>query len=364
MNIVFITAALGLGGAEKMLVFVANSLFERGHQISIINLHTITDYEEKQTQNIHNEIRVYDIPGEGKNFLKRISQLISIKKIAKENKADVIVGFKLFPNLYAKLAGLMINVPSIMSERGDPYRTLSGGLLSKSLVSIINGSSGGVFQTEGAKEFYGKGLQKRGVVIPNPIFIKGDIPEVKQSEREKTVVSVGRIGNLQKRYDVMIDAFAIFNKKHPEYILKLYGDGPDVENVQQWIKEKNITDSVKFMGLTKQPMQDIAKDGMFLITSDFEGISNSLLEAMAVGLPCVSTDHSPGGARLLIQDHENGLLAPIADAQKLADAMCEFADNQELAEKCGNNAKDVVNRFAPSKIVDQWENYICRIINK
>ena len=113
----------------------------------------------------------------------------------------------------------------------------------------------------------------------------------------------------------------------------------------------------RFMGVTKQPMQDTARDGMFLITSDFEGISNSLLEAMAVGLPCVSTDHTPGGARLLITDHENGLLAPVADSEKLAQAMCEFAENPELAERCGEKAKDVVNRFAPEKIIDQWEQY-------
>ena len=112
------------------------------------------------------------------------------------------------------------------------------------------------------------------------------------------------------------------------------------------------------MGLTTQPMQDIAHDGMFLITSDFEGISNSLLEAMAVGLPCVSTDHTPGGARLLIQSGENGLLAPVADPIGLSEAMCRFAEDKLLAHKCGENAKDVVNRFAPDRMIDMWENYI------
>ena len=112
------------------------------------------------------------------------------------------------------------------------------------------------------------------------------------------------------------------------------------------------------MGVTRTPMQDISDAGIFLITSDYEGISNSLLEAMAVGLPCVSTDHTPGGARLLITDRENGLLAPMGNVDALAEAMCEFADNPELAKKCGNNARDVVNRFEPSRIIDLWEDYI------
>ena len=118
------------------------------------------------------------------------------------------------------------------------------------------------------------------------------------------------------------------------------------------------------MGITTNPMQDIAKDGMFIITSDFEGISNSLLEAMAVGLPCVSTDHTPGGARLLITNEENGLLAPVRDVEKLAECMCRFAEDSELAKKCGENAKDVLNRFAPTKIIDMWENYVIKLAEK
>ena len=241
---------------------------------------------------------------------------------------------------------------------------MSASIKSRVARWIINRSRGGVFQTDGAMAYYGKGLRKRGTVIPNPIFIKGELPEVDFSEREKTVVSVGRLDNFQKRYDVMIDSFKIFSQSHPDYILKLYGRGNDEEQIKTWAEESGVSDKIKFMGLTTQPMQDIAKDGMFIITSDYEGISNSLLEAMAVGLPCVSTDHSPGGARLLISNGENGLLAPIGDAEALASAMARFADDSELAKKCGNKAKNVVERFAPKKIIDMWDEYLAKVIKK
>ena len=175
---------------------------------------------------------------------------------------------------------------------------------------------------------------------------------------------MARLDNIQKRYDVMLDAFRLFVQKHPDYVLKLYGRGNDEELIKTWVQERDLSHCVKFMGLTTQPMVDTCRDGMFLITSDFEGISNALLEAMACGLPCVSTDHTPGGARLLIQDHENGLLCPIGDAQSLANAMCEFAENPELAQKCGENARNVVTRFAPEKIIDLWENYILKVCKK
>lgn len=353
MNIVFITTSIGYGGASKMLTYVANQLCHRGHNIAIINLKLTA---QGISQAVDDTITLYDVDGKKHGFGK-LKCVKEIAQIAKQEKAELLVGFTLFPNLFACLASRHLGIPSVISERGDPYRTMGKDLVSKLFLWIVNRSKGGVFQTGGAKDFYGKGLQKRGVVIPNPIFIKGEVPAVAHEDREKTVVSVGRLDNYQKRYDVMLKAFQLFSQKHPEYVLKLYGDGSDVELIKNWTGELNIADRVRFMGLTKQPMQDIARDGMFLITSDYEGISNSLLEAMAVGLPCVSTDHTPGGARLLITDHEDGLLAPMGDAQKLAEAMCEFAENPTLAQRCGERAKDVIDRFDENRIIDQWESY-------
>lgn len=358
-RIVFITTSLGFGGAEKMLTFVANQLSQRGHEVSIININSVPGYVNAFQRHISDKIVVHTFD---ESILKHNNKIKKIIEIAKNFRADVLIGFTEYPNLYAKIAGLFLNIPSIMSERGDPYRT-NGRRNIKNRISaaIVGTSKGGVFQTDGAKQFYSKGLQKRGVVIPNPIFITEPLPDIPFVQREKTIVSVGRLDNFQKRYDVMLKAFAIFSKECPEYKLKLYGDGEDKEQIVEWAKEYGVIDKVLFMGIVKKPMQEIAKDGIFLITSDFEGISNSLLEAMAVGLPCVSTDHTPGGARLLIKNKENGLLAPARDVEALADCLILFATDETLARKCGINAKNVINRFSVDKIIDEWENYILKI---
>lgn len=361
-RILFITNSLGFGGAEKMLTFVANSLSERGHVCSIFNLDAVGGYINEKKQNINPNVVVYKAEKPPEGIRRHLFRIRNIYRIAKAFDADVLIAFTGFPNFYANIAGKLLHIPSIMSERGDPARTGEGvGIKGKLVLKVINYSAGGVFQTEGAQSFYGKGLQKRGVVIPNPIFIKEELPIIGQNQPEKTVVSVGRLDNFQKRYDVMLDAFKLFSERHPEYTLKLFGRGSDEDLIRGWVKERGLAEKVCFMGLTTKPMQDICKEGMFLITSDFEGISNALLEAMAVGLPCVSTDHTPGGARLLITDHENGLLAPVGDPVALADAMCKFADDPYLAKKCGENAKNVLIRFAPSRIIDMWETYILEI---
>ena len=358
-RIIFITTSLGFGGAEKMLTFVANQLSYKGHEILIINLDSVPDYVNGFRRSVSDKIMIYTLD---KSISGHINKIKKILEIAKSIMADVLIGFTEYPNLYAEIVGTLLHIPSIMSERGDPFQTNGRSSIKNRISAAIVGfSKGGVFQTEGAKAFYSKGLQRRGIVIPNPIFITGSLSDVPFEQRENTVVSVGRLDNVQKRYDVMLKAFAIFSKKFPEYKLKIYGDGEDKIQIENWAKEYGITDKVLLMGIVKNPMHEIAKDKIFLITSDYEGISNSLLEAMAVGLSCVSTDHTPGGARLLINNQENGLLAPMGDEKALADCLIRYATDENLAKKCGLNAKDVVNRFSPEKIISDWENYILKI---
>lgn len=363
-NIVFITIGIGFGGAEKMLCFIANQLSLRGHAVSIINLNAGPEHVNVKTQILEPTVQIYQVRTSGKKVIKRLGQIYQTFQYAKQCRADVVIGFLSMPNFIAKLVGALLHIPSIVCERGDPNKTFSSSLGGRLILHQINRATGAVFQTEGAKQFYKESLQKRGVVIANPVFVQEDIPAVSHALREKTIVSVGRFEMFQKRYDVMLKAFALFSKKHPEYVLKLYGNGDDLEQIKSIISNLQLESTVRLMGVSQNPMQDIAKDGMFVITSDFEGIPNALLEAMAAGLPCIATDCTPGGARMLITDHENGLLVPIRDSEQIAAAMCEFAENATLAEQCGINARNVLTRFAPAKIIDEWEQYICDIIDR
>lgn len=360
-KILFLTTGLGFGGAEKMLTYVANQLCLRGHRIGIINLNSVPGYLNQHKQSLNNQIEIFNVSNRGSGIKRYKDDLKDSLRYARKFRPDVIIGFAERPNLLAKLIADIIKKPSIMSERGDPNRTNGRrGIANRIVAYIIDQSSGGVFQTEGAQKFFGKKLQKKSVIIPNPIFVNSQF-EYKAAESKKIVVSVGRLDNEQKRYDIMLKAFKEFYKKHSEYSLNIYGDGSDKDQIENMIYELNLNECVVLKGVSSNPVKDIAGAGMFLITSDYEGISNSLLEAMAVGLPCVSTDHTPGGARLLIQDHENGLLAPVGDYMKIADCMCEFVENPLLADRCGKNAKNVQIRFEPKRIIDMWEDYIMKV---
>lgn len=362
MRLAFIANGLSYGGAEKMLVFVATELLKRGHEVAIFN----TNEHKGVSQTLPDELVLFNAKANYKKnkwaYLKRLCFCI---RSTRHFKPDVIIGFLLFPNLYSVLTGKFVRIPSVISERADPYLAFAkGDKFGKFLLNEICSADGAVFQTTGASLFYPKELRERSAIIPNPVVITKEYTKTAYAERENIVVSLGRIDNRQKRLDILLDAFSQFHLKHSEYVLYIFGGGPDEEYVQDLINEKGLENCVSLKGVSKNSFEDISKGKIFAITSDYEGISNSLLEAMAVGMPVVSTDHSPGGACFLIKDGENGLLTPVGNASKFAEAMCRYAEDEVFAVHCGEKASEVLKDYAPSVIIDLWEKYLYEIVKR
>lgn len=362
MNVGFIINNLGFGGAEKMATFVANSFSLRGHNVSIFVLNS----KIKKYQTINNSIKVYSFPKASNNnpFIQYFDWIRLFKPIVREERIQILISFLGTPNLVCVLLGKILRIPSVISERGDPYTSFKDGRwVTKVLLWIYNHSNGAVFQTEKASKFYGAKLQEHSKIIPNPIFINGRVPKIDYNALPKTIVYLGRLDNFQKRIDILLLAFREFYKSHNGYKLVIYGKGPAQVLIENFIRQNNLDESIIMKGVSTSPMEDLAKEGIYVITSDFEGISNSLLEAMALGMPVVSTDHSPGGGRLLVKDHVNGLLVPTGSPYLIARALSEFAENPELRERCGREATKVIQRFDSQKIMDIWESYIKKIYN-
>lgn len=364
MNILFVTNSLGYGGAEKMLVFVANSLYTKGHNIVIQNNNTVGDEIKVHNQSVNAGITVVNLEKPSKN--KNLFYIRNICDTVKSYQIDIIVGFTAFPNFFIKIASLLTGVPSVMSERGDPSKTIASGLKDKIMLHYINLNKGAVFQTAGASLYYSPKLRNRGIVIPNPIFLEPDSPIVLKpfSERNKSIVYVGRLDNKQKRIDILLEAFAIVSSRHPDYILKIYGSGEDEKMLKALAGTLGILNKVKFMGSVRNPKSLITEEGIFALTSDYEGIPNALLEAMAIGLPVVATDCTPGGARMLIANGKNGLLAERGNPDSVANAIVEYIINPELADECSREARKVLEVYSPENIIAKWEDYLSSVAHK
>lgn len=354
MKIMFCASCLSYGGAEKNLCIVANHIASKGNDVVICNFNTAPT-----VQKLNEHIRVIDMPRYTKKGIKRLQQLNFVRKVMKKEKPDVAISFLAYPNFFSAIAGKLTGTSVIVSERGDPYRITNK--IEKWMYSKYPLAAGAVFQTEMARDYFPESLRKKSVVIANPVVLKDDTIFADYDNAEKTIAYSARFEVVQKRQDLMLDAFRLVLEKHPEYVLKFLGDGPDEPRMKEYAKALGIEESVRFCGMSKQVLKDISSSELFVLSSDYEGIPNALLEAMSIGLPCVSTDCSPGGARMLIQDGENGLLVPRGDAEALAAAICRMIEDRNFAIRCGKEATKVRERFSMDSILSAWETYIEKI---
>jgi len=352
-RIMLVIHALGYGGAGKMIVKLADGLAQND------DYEVIMYVEEKAGKHypMDERVQIYQETQFFNNYLTRhFQEMFQLRKRVKEIKPELVVSFQTNQNALAVYATRGRNIPVIVSERGDPY--VYTNIIAKLKTWLINKAEGGVFQTHKAMEYYGKGLQSRSRVIYNPCPV--DIVErPKWEERKNEIAYAARFDIQQKRQDLMVRAFARVVEKHPEMQLVFYGQGePDMTVIKNLVEELGIQQNVRFEGLVTNVIERIKDAKMFVLSSDYEGLPNSLIEAMIAGLPCVSTDCSPGGARELIESGVNGVIVPVGDEVKLADAINDLLNNPEKADRMGAEAQKIREKLAPEKIFSQWIEYI------
>ena len=226
----------------------------------------------------------------------------------------------------------------IFSERGNPERLMKKRYGKKFVEKYYNGISKAVFQTEKARNAYPENVAKKGIVIPNPI--KADLPEAYQGERNKNITTFCRI-SLQKNLPMMVEAFAKLQKGHPEYTLRIIGDTFNEEGemvkkqLEKQIHELGIDKAVMFLPFTSRVHEEILADTMYVNSSDYEGMSNAMLEAMAIGMPVVCTDCPIGGAGEIIRHEVNGMLVETGNVEDLYSAMKRIIENKKTTQTSG-----------------------------
>lgn len=245
----------------------------------------------------------------------------------------------------------------IISERADPNRLMKSRYGKKFIEKYYTRADAAVFQTQDAKSVYPKSVADKGTVIPNPL--KPGLPEAYHGKRNKTVTTFCRISK-QKNLPLLTEAFFRFSRDYPEYRLRIIGDALNKEGTEvraeldKLIADCNIEDKVIFEPFSADVHSMILKDAMYVNSSDYEGICNAMLEAMAVGMPVICTDCPIGGAKATIQNGENGLLTPVCDAEALYNAMRLIAQDEELSVKLSKNAASLRRELAVDNIADKW----------
>ena len=246
----------------------------------------------------------------------------------------------------------------ILSERGNPQLLMKKRYGRKFIEKYYQWAYKIVFQTDDAKNVYPQNIAEKGVVISNPI--KANLPESYHGERNKYITTFCRISP-EKDLLTLLKAFYLVHQKHPDYQLKIIGDAINENEIQykqellDYIQKHEIINYIVFKPFTKHVHEEIIHDAMYVNSSVTEGLSNAMLESMAIGLPVICTDCPIGGAKDTIQNGVNGILVPVGNSEAMCEAMKRIVENEKLSINLTKNAKRIRDDLRLDKVVDQWE---------
>lgn len=352
MNIVFVLASLGSGGAERVVSLLANKMVERGHQVEIICLKFNDVYYQTDSR-----VKVTLAMQQTKN---RLTEIFWLRKYLKKQTPDVVIPFTEGVYCFTILSLLGTGIPIIASERLDPAAMSTTRKILKRL--LLPYADWLVVQTQSIKDYFPESIQKKTSIIYNPVNDSVfNLPSLqgRAGERLNRIISVGRLYP-QKNQAMMIRAFAKVADEFPDWQLVIYGEGPLRESLELIVESLELKDRVLLPGRTEHVVEELRKSKIFCMSSDYEGMSNAMIEAICVGLPIISTKVS--GTEELIIDGKNGFLVPPNDEEQMSRCFNTLMGSDEFLNQFSVDNKKLSCRFKTEAIVNQWEQLLNEII--
>ena len=351
MKLTFVTSTLHAGGSERVMSLLANTFAQKGYEVEIvcINKHLVF-------YPIDEKVKVWFAADEvtSPSILQKVFWL---RNHIKNDRPDVVIAFMLEVYCVTLASLIGVSVPVISSERIDPhFFGRAKGLLRWLL---LRRTTHLVVQTVRIKDFYSAKLQSRTTIIPNPVTDK--VFSLTPTLKQKRIIAVGRLA-YQKNYPMMFRAFAKVHHDFPDWQLVVYGNGPQKDEIRGVIERLGMEGHIILAGKSDHVVEEMNKSSLFVMSSDYEGMSNALLEAVCVGLPVISTDVS--GARDLITEGVNGYIVPVGNERALTLALSSMLSSPEKMDEMGRQSKALAPRFREEQIVGQWEELIKKVVRQ
>lgn len=358
MKVTLFIGSLYGGGAERVTCNMASYLVEHGHQAEILTMsETVKAYELDERVSVKTLLSLEERKNTVVNMFIRTPRFW---RYLKTSDTDAYIVMLPKTTIMFLMFRWLTKAKVIAAERVDPASYSEH--IAKMLKKYAKRADGWVFQTEDAQKWYGDSIKdSKSTVIPNavnPAFIR---PQY-EGKKRKVIAGAGRL-DVQKKFGLLIRAFAKIAPEFPEYNLIIYGKGNEEQELKALVDSLGMQGRIELPGNIQNIAEEMEKNTMFVLSSDFEGMPNALMEAMALGLPCVSTDCPCGGPRYLIQDGVNGLLVPVADVDKMAEAMRKVLSDSNFAENIGKEAMKIAEELAPDKIYSLWEKFVGNIVS-
>ncbi|NCB72146.1 MAG: glycosyltransferase family 4 protein [Clostridia bacterium] len=359
-TLLFYISNISKGGAQRVITTLSNHFSEQ-YQVILL---TTTVGEGKYPLSPNITLLSLDLAAEdiqANKLTKNLKRNIRLKQIIQTYQPSVIITFlerEILRVLYLKP---QISVPVIISFRNDPNVDYSSWLQRFAIMRLIKRADGIVFQTPDAKQFFTGHYASKDIIIPNPIhptFLK----ERAIGSRDARIVTVGKLFP-QKNHALLIRSFAQIASEFPEHTLEIYGEGELRNSLQQLIDSLGLQTRIYLKGVRNDIEKVLEQAALFVLSSDYEGVSNALMEAMALGLPVISTDCPCGGSAMLIRHGVNGLLVPVGDEGALVGSMRSMVKDPLYAEALGTEARKIRHEVDPQVVFASWEAFIHDVVS-
>ena len=353
----FVIPTLANGGAERVVSVLSSAIFRNGHSVSVIKY-----YNCPGEYSIDPGVHVVNLSGGDRDEYLKMSywrKVSLLRCLIKREKPEFVIPF-LYPlSLTVTISSIGLRTIVIQSIRNNPAKSPSAFLHRFIRNCLVYNAKCSIVQNESQRSYF-KYRRNRIHVLFNPISESLFSITPSFASGQYSICSVGRLES-QKNFKLLIDAFCEVFKDGDDVVLNIYGEGSLEEELKRYIFEKGRENSIQLKGRTTH-IEDVYKNhDLFVMSSDFEGMPNALMEAMACGLPCISTD-CPTGPSELIDDGVNGILVQVGDVTKLSEAIRRMFFNRKSAKQMGENAKKAVKEKCDSNSIAQQMIEICNSI--
>ena len=288
-----------------------------------------------------------------------VARVRRLRQAIRDSGAEQVVSFTDNMNVITLLASVGQTWKVIIAERNDPRQQKMGRGWEMLRRLTYSRCTAMVVQTESVAKYAPRLVRKKPVyVIPNAVTPSAELPDAGRlpAGDRRVVAAMGRL-TAQKGFDLLIEAFARIADRHPNWTLRIAGDGEERGNLECLAESLGLTQRVDLCGWIDEPLAFLQEADLFVLSSRYEGFPNALLEAMACGLPVISTD-CDSGPREIVRHETDGLLVPAEDVDELTRAMGRLMTNRADRERLGESAVDVVTRFGFGAFFARWEDVL------
>lgn len=359
LKYLFITRTLTGGGAERFVSTFASFLADQGYDV-----HVLTYEISGKDYPLSANVKLHVMPYVEDSLRGKFLRILRMKQALTEIAPDVLIPFIETVVICTYLVNLLLRKKFVFTVRNSPWHA-AGGRFSKIMRKIMAKTADAIMlQNQEQEAYFPEAYRNRIYIVPNPVATKfASCRKEAYAEKLTKICSVGRL-HTQKNFPLLISAVKALCPENPAIGLQIFGEGEQQEFLEEMIAQENLSAVCKLMGRTSNVEAVLKETDLFVLSSDYEGMPNALIEALAMGVPCISSDCRTG-PRGLIRDGKTGLLFQTGNLESLTEKIAWALRHPEEMNQMGKAAReDVLDTYKLENTMSSFINMIDGIYNE